>query len=336
MGSNAEVVVFGPDCEALADWAVAEVERLESSWSRFRPQSELCQLNARAGHPVVVSATLWTAIEASAQAWHDTGGRFDPTVLATLVSLGYDRTFEQVTTTGGSARHPAPVVGFGEVVLDAATREVQLPLGVGLDLGGIGKGLTADLVVEGLVAQGAQSVAVSMGGDVRVAGEGPHVDGAWLIPVVRPTDEALLGTFPLVDEALVQSTICFRTWMAGGRQLHHLIDPHTEWPADTGVAAVIVTGPQAARSEAFAKAALIAGPVDGPALLDEAGLDGWFIALDGTVTGTPRVASDLASGPLADPSTDPSVGPSVGLTSGLTVGLTTSLTTGPLAGSERS
>ena len=62
---------------------------------------------------------------------------------------------------------------------------------------------------------------------------------------------------------------------------------------------MVVTGPRAARSEAFAKAALIAGPVDGPALLDEAGLDGWFMATDGTVRGTPRVAADLVTGAVA-------------------------------------
>jgi thiamine biosynthesis lipoprotein len=316
MGSDAEVVVFGPDCERLADWAVAEIDRLESSWSRFRPESDLCQLNRSAGRSTIVSTTLWTALEAAAQAWAETAGRFDPTVLAALVSLGYDRTFADVATDPGAAVRSAPVPGFGQVDLDPTTRSVSLPVGVGLDLGGIGKGLAADLVVDGLVAQGARSVAVSMGGDIRVAGEGPHVDGSWLIPVMRPTDDALLGTFPLVDEALVQSTISLRSWTAGGRRLHHLIDPRSGWPADTGVMAVVVTGPTAARSEAFAKAALIAGPVAGPAMLDEADLDGWFIAGDGSVSGTHRVAADLTAGLPAGPP----AGPSTDLTSSVLAG----------------
>jgi thiamine biosynthesis lipoprotein len=293
MGSTADVVVFGADSELLADRAAAEVERLEASWSRFRSGSELSRLNNRAGRPVRVSPTLWSAVEAAAQGWRETDGLFDPTVLTTLVGLGYDRTFREVPPERSDAPRSAPVVGFGVVGLDADAREVDLPLGVGLDLGGIGKGLAADLVVDELVRRGARSVAVSLGGDVRVAGEGPHADGAWAVPVVRPTDDAPLGTFPLVDEALVQSTVSIRSWTAGGRRLHHLIDPRTGWPADTGLASVVVTGPRAARSEVFAKAALVAGPAAGPALLDDAGLDGWFIAVDGTVTGTRWVASDL-------------------------------------------
>jgi thiamine biosynthesis lipoprotein len=295
MGSTAEVVVFGPQPDELAARAVTEIERLEASWSRFRPGSELCLLNRGADRPAVVSTTLWAPIAAAARAWTETGGIFDPTILGTLQALGYDRTFAELPADLGPGPHPALVVGFGEVGLDPDRREVTLPAGVGLDLGGIGKGLAADLVVDELVRRGARSVAVSLGGDVRVGGEGPHGDGAWHVPVVRPTDEAVLGTFPLVDEALVQSTVCYRTWRGADRQLHHLIDPRTGWPAETGLAAVVVTGPDAARSEAFAKAALIAGPVDGPALVDGAGLDGWFIATDGTVTGTPRVAADLGA-----------------------------------------
>ncbi len=302
MGSTADVVVLAERADRsgeLAAWAVAEVERLEASWSRFRTTSELSELNRHAGSMQAVSPTLWTAISAAAEGWRDTHGRFDPTTLGSLVSLGYDRTFAALPSDLGGPRSPARVVGFGSVTLDPGHRAVGLPAGVGLDLGGIGKGLAADLVADELVLRGARSVAVSLGGDVRVAGEGPHRDGSWLVPVHRSTDGAWLGEFPLVDEAIVQSTTRVRSWTAGGRRLHHLIDPATGWPADTGLAGVVVTGPGAARSEVFAKAALIAGPLDGPALLDEAGLDGWFIADDGSVQGTARVAADLVSGGVA-------------------------------------
>jgi thiamine biosynthesis lipoprotein len=302
MGSTAEVVVFGPASEQLATWAMAEIERLEACWSRFQAASELCALNRQAGRPVPISVTLWAAIDAAATAWRVTEGRFDPTILAALVSLGYDRTFAAVALDRSGPPHAAAVAGFGQVELDPTSRQVTLPRGVGLDLGGIGKGLAADLVVDELLARGARSVSVSLGGDVRVAGEGPHADGCWLVPVLSPSDDVELGVFPLVDDALVQSTTCIRSWRAGGRVLHHLIDPRTGWPADTGVMAVVVTGPRAAEAEAFAKAALVAGPEAGPALLEGAGLDGWFITADGRVQGTPRVAADLGGHPLIEPS----------------------------------
>ena len=55
MGTTGRVVVVGGRPAATAG-AVARIADLERRWSRFRPDSELSQLNARAGQgPVVVS-----------------------------------------------------------------------------------------------------------------------------------------------------------------------------------------------------------------------------------------------------------------------------------------
>ena len=54
--------------------------------------------------------------------------------------------------------------------IDRDHNTVALPAGVQLDLGGIGKGLAADLVASGLVERGALGACVALGGDVRVAG----------------------------------------------------------------------------------------------------------------------------------------------------------------------
>ena len=87
---------------------------------------------------------------------------------------------------------------------------VRLPPGVRIDLGGIGKGLAADLVSRGLVDRGARSALVSLGGDMRARGEVP--DGAWQIPVEHPLDPtAVAFVHPLDDAALVSSTRAFRT-----------------------------------------------------------------------------------------------------------------------------
>ena len=86
--------------------------------------------------------------------------------------------------------------------LDTANHAVSLPHGCGLDLGGIGKGLAADRVVEGLIARGAVSACVSMGGDLRVAGPGPDRDDAWEIRVEDPRG-TLVATGTLVYRIVI-------------------------------------------------------------------------------------------------------------------------------------
>lgn len=174
MGSDAHVVVADAPPELL-DWAEAEVHRLEAQWSRFLADSALCGLNAAAGSgPVATDPLLVLAVERSLELGAATAGRFDPTVLASLVALGYDRTFREVDPDA-----PGDVVGIGPargpagIVVDRAAATVELPAGVALDLGGIGKGLAADLVATGLLERGAGGAAVGLGGDVRVAGLAP-------------------------------------------------------------------------------------------------------------------------------------------------------------------
>lgn len=293
MGSTAELVVCAADCEELADQAVARIVELEACWSRFQPASELSVLNRCSGHWCPVSPLLWQAIETARAAWLLTGGRFDPTVLGRLRALGYDRTFSQVAPDGPAVAPPPADrrASFADVELDAAGQSVRLPAGLELDLGGIGKGLAADLVADELAGD-ATSVSLSLGGDVAVRGPGPGSDAAWPIPVAAPNG-ARLGEFPLVDEAIVQSTTELRRWRRGRRTMHHLVDPATGWPADTGVIAAVVTGPQAAFAEALAKAAIIAGARDGLALLEQSGVDGWLFLGHGERVSTVAVSADL-------------------------------------------
>ena len=93
--------------EAAFDAAEAEFERLEQVMSRFRPDSELSQLNVPARstpRPIWPRSSGWRSRLAS-----ETGGRFDPTVHDALVAAGYDRTFDEVAPSRtGPARGRAP------------------------------------------------------------------------------------------------------------------------------------------------------------------------------------------------------------------------------------
>jgi FAD:protein FMN transferase len=289
MGSVADLVV-GDAPLGLVDWAFEEIERLEQSWSRFRDTSDLSILNASPGRDVEVSPRLWGALTRCDVLWRATDGAFDPTILAALEGWGYDRSFEAVRaeSTDRSAPSGARVPGWSLVRLDTEACTARLVGGVRIDLGGIGKGLAADLIATGLVDRGATSACVALGGDVRVAGQ-PPTDGGWSVPV----ENAALGvetfTTDIAEGALAMSTTLIRRWRRGGVEVHHIIDPAEGRPADSGLVAAVVSAPEAWWAEGLAKAAIVGGRDAGEALLRRCGVDGWLTSEDGTTT---RVRGD--------------------------------------------
>ena len=277
MGCQAHVVVVGGP-PGLTDKAIARVEELESLWSRFRPDSDISRANAAAGRPVTVSPLTVDLVGRALDAWRATAGRFDPTVLSALEALGYTDTFERVDPSSPDAVPAAsPSAGCDGIVVDRGRSTVMLPSGVRFDAGGIGKGLAADLVTAELVAAGARGACVNFGGDLAALGDAPGPDG-WTVGVEDPYDTTRdVAQLTVADQGVATSSRTYRTWERAGEQIHHLVDPATGSPAWTDLASVTVVAGSAAEAEVLAKAAFVAGPVDGAALIAEAGATGVMV-----------------------------------------------------------
>lgn len=262
MSTHAHIVVVGGGA-GVAARARQRVEALEARWTRFAP-SEITYLNARTGEVVVLSPETYALVEAAVTAWRATGGKFDPTVLTSMVALGYDRSFEllgsdhsEAADTGAGSIGSAP--GFGGALLWPERREVLLPAGAEIDPGGIGKGLAADLVVDELIASGVEGVVVNLGGDTRVGGRSPD-GGRWPISIEDPRDGQEFARVALDDGAVATSSTLTRHWTHGGREHHHVLDPSTGSPAATDAVAVSVVAGRCWWAEATTKWLLVEGP----------------------------------------------------------------------------
>jgi thiamine biosynthesis lipoprotein len=281
MGSQAHLLIVGGPA-VIVDDARRRLVELEALWSRFRSDSELSRINAASGQWVPVSAQTAAIFRIAVDAWSSTGGLFDPTVLGALESAGYDRSFDDIAPCQRNvAPTPAAAPGCAGVEISADDDKVRLPPGVRVDLGGIGKGYAADLVAHQLIAAGADGACVNLGGDVRVLGNAPDPTG-WGVAVADETHpDADLAWVALTEGAVATSTRLRRQWRRGHQRQHHLIEPATGAPADGPVATVTVIAAQACWAEALAKAALIAGPASGAALLDEHEVAGLLVIEDG-------------------------------------------------------
>ena len=274
MGTDVDVLVpagMEPSASIARDMFAAWERRC----SRFDPDSELSRLIAAPGSPVVVTSALFDAIATAMSAAEATDGIFDPTVLHRVEELGYDRTFAQVAPSGPADEAVTrPWTGaWREVRLDRASRTVELPRGVGLDLGGIAKGMAVDASLEALIGAGVTPAAVDAGGDLAVVGTPPGLSD-WLI-AIDTNDGGHVVALP--HGALTTSSTARRRWTRGDRDVNHLVDPRTGAPAATGITSVTVSAHRCAQAEVAAKTALLLGPEEGAAFLRHAGLSALIV-----------------------------------------------------------
>lgn len=277
MNTDVHVIVVGGTPEHLTAAEIAVRDR-EARWSRFLPDSELSGVNRAAGRPVIVSPDTFHLISDAVDAYHLTGGIFDPTVLGCLLDAGYDRSFELIDDPGAGPIRAAP--GPEGIELDVGLVAVRLPVGVGLDLGGLGKGATADVVTDELLAAGVAGCCVNIGGDIRVRGEGPE-NGGWVVELACPGSSAQRW-ISLGDGAVCTSTTLKRRWGSSGQQ-HHLRDPATGRPLDTGLVSVSVIAERALQADVLTKVALAAGPEAAAPMILEQGATGLLVADDGAI-----------------------------------------------------
>ena len=287
MNTNVQVFIREAGFAPLLAMAQEVVEREEARLSRFRPDSELSRFNARTIDRVRVSPELLRVLELAQRFCRQTEGVFDPAVLPDLEAAGYDRSFELIAPAAdipAEGRAAAARGSVRDLRLGPSDLTVEAPLGLRIDLGGIGKGYTVDRAAEVLAP--ARDFLVNAGGDIYASGRGPDGDG-WLVAIADHFDPAVdIAQLWLRDEALATSTVAVRRWQRAGRWQNHLIDPRTGAPVDNGIVSVSVIARTAVEADVFAKTALLLGPDEGWRFLESRRLPGLFALSDGRVRAT--------------------------------------------------
>lgn len=298
-GGTAELRVVPPPGHELEaarrlDRAAGLLAKVDAHLSRFDAASELSQLNADPRHAVPASALMQRFVEAVRWAGAHSGGLVDAACLeaveragyrdhlpaARLGAIGWDAALTaRASDPDGSAdaapgRSVRPSPSASELPgtwreVDVVRGEVVRPPGLRLDSGGIGKGLAADFAAAAL--RGAPSWLVDCGGDLRIGGTSGRPRS---VAVLDPVDQStVLHRLLVTRGAVATSGVTRRAWLQpGGDRSHHLIDPRTGRPADTGVLQVTALAPTGLEAEVFAKTVLLLGAERAPAALPHGGV----------------------------------------------------------------
>ncbi len=269
-----------PTTAEAARAALAVFNEVERSCTRFDPASALMRANAAPRQFHRVPPECLAAIRLAHSAYQATGGLFDPRVLNDLVRLGYDRSlrFSEGAVQTSNVPHRRSRLGAWRPRFRAGEVSIgEHPI----DLGGIGKGLAVRLAGGLLLGKGIASFLIEAGGDCLCEGEAPR-GGPWMIGVEDPAaQQSPVAVLAISGYACATSSIRVRQWTAGGRAVHHLIDPRTGLPGGGPIAAVTVVERDPAWTEVWSKSLLLAGPTDMVALAERRSIAALWVRRDG-------------------------------------------------------
>jgi thiamine biosynthesis lipoprotein len=287
-------MLCAPDSGAVAArWAAArEINAMDAAANRFDPDSELSRLNRASGRWVGISQRLHDALRVAVRAARITDGAVDPTLGQSLVDLGYDRDWDDLTKVarGRPLDHRITVravtrsAPWRAIALRNNPPMARVPEGLTLDLGATAKALAADRAARAAHLCSGAGVLLSLGGDIATVG--PPPSGGWVIHVTddhRDGTSAEGQTITIDSGGLATSSLVTRRWLHQGQAVHHVLDPNDGLPVRPWWRTASVAAASCVDANVASTAALVMGR-GAPAWLATQGLPARLVAVSGAVT----------------------------------------------------
>lgn len=241
MDTVMEIAAYGSKAEEAVQETKGRIKALENQLSRTKEDSDVSRVNHNGTTPTTGLTYGMRALLPAALEYRDaTNGAFDITIAPVMDAWGF---------TGDSFRVPEQseldtllkkVNSDAIQMLGSPSDSVTLGEGQAIDLGGIAKGYTSDWVEQTFRGDGIESGKISLGGNVFVLGGKP--DGSdWRVGIKDPRNESgLAAILSLRDAYAITSGGYERYFEENGKTYHHIIDPATGYPADSGLLSVTV------------------------------------------------------------------------------------------------
>lgn len=285
MGSYMQQTIYSRNGEAAAAEALTRAAETEALISWRVEGSDIQKLNAAAGTSAVSADSRTLSILNSAlDVATRSDGAFDPTILPVSSLWNFD---------GDSPTLPAaeqiskflPHVAYTELILTEGTAFLQ-ETGSAVDLGAAGKGAACDDALAVYAEYGVTGAVVAVGGSIGLYGQKPD-HTPWTIAVRDPAKEDLsasLGTIETDAVCISTSGSYEKTFTQDGVSYHHLLDPKTGYPAQSGLVSVTVLHKSGLLADMLSTACFVLGTEKGSALLEEYGACGIFVDQNQGVT----------------------------------------------------
>lgn len=283
MGTVVTVTIYDSSDESILDKVFLKVKELESNLSVNENGTIVDKINENAGiSPVKVDEETFAVIEKGLEYSNISNGLFDITIgpLVKLWSIGLP---EAKLPSESEISSVLPLINRNKLILDKENLTVFLEdKNMQIDLGGIAKGFTADVISELLSENNVNSAIIDLGGNIFA--KGLKVDGSkWKIGIQNPTSDrgATVGTVYIENQSVVTSGTYERYLEEDGIKYHHILNPSTGYPYENNIAGITIISDHSVDGDGLSTSVFAMGIEDGLKFVNNyEGVDAIFVTND--------------------------------------------------------
>lgn len=286
MGTVVTVTLYDSNDEGILDKVFTKVKELESTLSINENGTLVDKINESAGiEPVKVDYDTYTVIKKGLEYAKLSNGLFDISVgpIVKLWNIGLP---EAKVPTQEEIDSRIPLVGYSDVELNDEENSVFLKRqGMMIDLGGVAKGYTADVISDILTEEGVKSAIIDLGGNIFA--HGLKVDGStWRIGIQNPFSDRgdIIGTITVKNKSIVTSGIYERYIEKDGIKYHHILSPKTGYPYENEIAGITIISDKSSDGDALSTSVFAMGVEEGMKFVNtQEGIDAIFVTKDNKI-----------------------------------------------------
>jgi len=256
MDTYMTVTAYGKNAENGVNEAVDEINRLETVLSAEKQESDIYKLNETGSG--TLSTDTKNIVSKALEINKTTNGAFDISIYPLMVKWGFTTQKYNVPSKNEISKLLKDV-DSSKIIFDEKSGNIKLKENMKIDLGGIAKGYTSSRVMQIFKEHGVTSGLVSLGGNVQALGT--KTDGtAWQIAIENPDKSSdYIGVVSVKDKAVITSGGYERYFEKNGKTYHHILDPETGYPAESGVKSVTIVSDDGTLADALSTSLFVMG-----------------------------------------------------------------------------
>ena len=274
------------DPAALQQQLAAELERVESRLSHWRPESETSQFNASdTTLELEYSPELIDLIARALQVSEQTQGAYDVTLAPLTEAWGFGPSGPQAASpTDAEIESLLARIGWQKLHVDREYHSLRKEIpDLQIDLGSVLQGYAADRLAEQLRSLGVQEFLIDVGGELRCA-------GTWRVAVEGSDGQAPLRSLDLQNAALATSGT-YRPGPNGAPETAHILSLQTGRPIASPHVLCAVIAPTAQAADMWATALFCFPSADAQRLAAQEGLSLLLVDRTGSMIATGEFAT---------------------------------------------